>query len=137
MKEEILKLISEEPDDRTIHWYWEPEGKVGKTALAKHIVMNKRGLYVSGRCNDVKCAIKAYLEKHNDEIDIVLWDIPRELEEYISFDAIESVKNGIFFCGKYESDQVWFDPPHVIIFANFEPRLSALSKDRWHVVKIN
>lgn len=127
---DVLTLLAEDPDDRKIHWYFDAEGKKGKTSLAKHICCNmKPALYVQGKSADIKSAIASMDIKPK----IVIFGLPRSLEDYVSYEAIESCKDGIFFSGKYESGMVLYAPPHVIIFANFLPDTSKLSADRWVV----
>lgn len=130
---EVLDIIKEKPDRRKIHWYWEEVGGVGKTVLAKHICMNYNAQYVNGKGADVKCALASLDEMPN----IVIYDYPRSVENYVSYGSIEEVKNGIMFSGKYESKTRIFNKPHVFIFANFHPDVDKLSKDRWHIVKID
>jgi len=71
-QEEVVKLCDTVPDDRTIHWYYDDEGKTGKTALAKFLVLRKDALYVTGKCSDVKYGVTQWLEDH-DEIKIIIW----------------------------------------------------------------
>ncbi len=130
---DVLSIADSEPNDRTINWFWEPVGNVGKTTLCKHIMLSdRRATYVSGNGKDILFSITNLDPKPR----VVLWDVPRSAEGYISYQAIESVKNGLFFSGKYESTTVLFDSPHVIIFANFEPDESKLSEDRWNIIEI-
>ena len=134
-QQEIIDLISGTADDRTIHWYWEPNGKVGKTTLAKHLCMNHTGVvFVSGKASDIKFAISRYLEKNT--LTAVIFHFTRTNEEYVSYEAIESIKDGIFFSGKYESGMCVFNNPHVICLANFEPDTNCMSIDRWSIKKI-
>ncbi len=135
-QKEILSLISKVPDDRKIYWYWEPKGNIGKTSLAFHICLKYKALYLSGKGNDCKYGIVQYIEKNKNMCDIVIFDYVRSQEEYISYQAIEEIKNGIFFSGKYESGMVMYNPIHMIIFANFEPDETKLSKDRWCIKRI-
>ena len=37
-QKKVLAVIDEEPDDRTIYWFWEPDGCAGKTTLVKYIL---------------------------------------------------------------------------------------------------
>lgn len=134
-QKEILELIKTEPNDRTINWYWEDEGNVGKSALTKHILMNYKAIMVTGKGNDIKHGIAEYILK-NEEVDIVIMDFERSLEEYVNYSAIEQIKNGCFFSGKYESNQVLFNSPHIIVFANFKPEKDKLSRDRWNIKRI-
>lgn len=131
-----VKGILEDPcptGDRTIYWFWEDQGNVGKTSLAKHLVLTfKRTFYTSGKANDVKYAIAQMAHKPRT----VLWDVPRSYEKFVSYQGMEEVKNGIFFSGKYESGTVIFNTPHVIVFANFPPDRCKLSGDRWDVYQV-
>ncbi len=131
---DILELIKGDADYRSINWYWEATGCAGKTTLAKSIcIRHKDAIYVSGKASDIKYAICSMKTKPR----IVIWDIPRSLEEYVSWDSIESIKNGIFFSGKYEGGMCIFDPPHIVVFSNFEPDRTKLSMDRWNINAIN
>lgn len=129
-----LKILKAVPGDRIINWIWEPNGNTGKTTIAKHLCLNYNALYVGGKANDIKFAITQWITKKKD-LDIVIIDIPRSLEQFVSYQAIEEVKNGIFFSNKYESGMIMFNSPHVICFANFPPKVDALSKDRWNIVR--
>ena len=128
-----MELLAEDPDDRKIFWFFEEEGGVGKTALCKHICITMDDvIYVSGKAVDIKYGV-AQMKKYPK---VVLMDIPRSAGDAISWDAIESVKNGIFYSGKYEGKMVMGACPHLICFSNLEPDYSKLSADRWVVIKI-
>ncbi len=134
-QQEIINLIKEEPDDRKIYWYWDEEGNMGKTSLAKHICLNYNALYVQGKGNDIKNAVCSFIEKQ--DLDICIFGFPKSYEEYVSYDALESIKDGIFFNGKYESKMCLMNSPHIIVFSNFYPNTSKLSEDRWVIKDIN
>lgn len=127
----ILNMIKEEPNDRNIHWYWETVGNSGKSAFTKYLCVKHNALSVSGKSNDCKYAIVKYHEEKKRYPKIVIFDVPRTNLEYINYEAIESIKNGCFFSGKYECSQVIMNSPHIIIFANSPPDKSKLSQDRW------
>lgn len=132
---EIITLLKGEPAARTIHWYWEPDGNMGKTTLAKHLVMNYQGvLFVSGKASDIKYAMTRYLEKNT--LTAVIFHYTRTNEDFVSYEAIEAIKDGIFFSGKYESGMCVFNTPHVIVLANFEPDENCMSIDRWSIKMI-
>lgn len=133
-QKEILELVKTEPDDRSIYWYWEPNGNCGKSALTKHICMNYKAMMVEGKGNDIKYGIAEWIAEK--DLDIVIMDFERSLEEYVSYSCIEKIKNGCFYNNKYESKQCIFNPPHIVIFANFEPNISKLSKDRWKIKEL-
>lgn len=122
-------------NDRTILWIYDEIGHGGKTQVARHIAINYNGIFVQGKSADIKFAVAEQIELTGD-INVVCLGLPRTCENYVSYDAIESVKDGIFFSGKYKSGQCIFNPPHMIVLANFEPDKSKLSADRWDIQTI-
>lgn len=135
-QQKIIRLYNEEPDNRTIHWYWDAAGGTGKTALAKHLCLKGDTLYVSGKAADVKSGVTDWIVKKGTPLRCVIFGIPRDAEGFISYGALEAVKDGIFFNTKYESQMVLYEPPHVFVFANFPPDTSKLSMDRWKIEDI-
>lgn len=134
----IIEMINIEPDNRTINWIVDPTGNSGKTSLAKHLCINHPGniLYMSGKSSDIKYGVFKFTSNPKNNLKMCIFDFPRTVENYISYDGIESIKNGIFYNTKYESEMCIFDPPHIVIFANFEPEYNKLSLDRWNVINI-
>lgn len=127
---EIVDIVKNEPDDRTIYWYWEPTGNVGKTTFSKYLSIKYGATPIEGKKNDILyCAAE-------HESDIYIMDLERSMEEYVSYAAIEKIKNGYYMCSKYESKPIIRNPPHLIIFANFEPDYNMLSMDRWRVCRL-
>lgn len=127
---DIMKIIATKPDYRTIHWYWEPNGNVGKTSFCKYLAVHKTATVLgNGAFKDLAQAI-------GDSPKIVCFNITRDLEERINYSALEAIKDGLVFSGKYESKTKVFNCPHVFVFANFEPRLDAMSADRWIISRI-
>jgi len=68
--------------------------------------------------------------------EIVVFDFCRAMQNHVNYEVIESIKNGIMFSPKYESKMKIYKKPLVIVFANFEPDESKLSKDRWKIIRI-
>lgn len=133
----VLDMIERPPNPRQINWIWEQVGNRGKTTFAKHICMTRNAIYVSGKADDVKYAVQKYIEKRGHGPNIVIFAFPRTVDpNMVSYSALESVKDGIFFSGKYESEMVIFNIPHVFVLANFEPEYSRLSEDRWNIINI-
>jgi len=130
---EVMKALEEKPDKRTIHWYWEPDGNVGKSTFSKYLVVKKNALMLTGKSADMYHMLSKYPNKR----DLIVVDVPRSSKEFINYGAIEQIKNGLVFSGKYEGSQLVFDSPHVVCFANQEPSIDKMSADRWHIVQIN
>lgn len=129
---QVVDIIKQEPDDRTIYWFWEPDGRIGKSKLCKYIGYHHGGLLLSGKATDMFHIIA----DNEGNRDVILIDIPRRALGYVNYTAIESIKNGYICSGKYKSKPIMWPYPHVIVFANEEPDYTAMSKDRWNVVRI-
>jgi len=67
---------------------------------------------------------------------IVLFNFTRALEGHVSYTAIESVKDGLVFSGKYEGGTKIFKSPHVIVFSNWHPDVTQLTRDRWEIIQL-
>lgn len=135
---DLLSELSLDPEitDRSVHWFWDPVGTKGKTAFAKHCCLTMDALYVVGRAADMKYAIAQYIADKKKFPKIVFLNLTRSSEQFVSYQGIEEIKDGIFFSTKYESGMAIFDPPHVCIFANFHPDITKLSEDRWRIKKL-
>ena len=132
----IFKSINEEPSDRKIIWIWETIGNVGKSSFAKLLCARHSALICSGKGADCKYNIVKYHQKNGVYPELIIFDIPRSNLGYVSWTAIEEIKNGLFCSSKYESDMVIMNSPHVICFANDEPDYDKVSLDRWEVYEI-
>lgn len=134
---EILDLAETDPDSRTVYWYWDEVGGAGKTSLCKHLCIKRYdAIPVDGSAKDVMYGIVKRQEA-GIETNIVLFNFVRSKEEFVSYEAIEKIKDGLFFSTKYESSAYVANSPHVICFANFRPKEDKLSLDRWVIKNIN
>lgn len=126
----VVDLVQTNPDDRTIHWLWEKKGCQGKTTLCKILyVRYGANIIGNGAMKDIAYCI-------DDSPRIVCFNLTRTNEEHINYGAMEAIKDGLVFSSKYESRAKIFNSPHVLVFANFEPRVDSMSRDRWNVVNI-
>lgn len=123
-------------DKDKIIWYVDTDGGWGKTTFAKHWCLKYPGkvLYMSGKSADCKYGIASWLEKNPEaDLETVFFDYTRSIEMYVSYQAIEEIKNAIFFNSKYESGMVMYNKPHVVVFANFAPDKMKMSTYKWDV----
>lgn len=132
---DVMNIIKGKPT-RQIHWFWEPIGGSGKTTICRWLVAKHDALYLSGNAKDCKYAVVQYREVKKRYPKIILWNIPRTAKEHISYDAVESIEDGLFFSGKYECASILMNFPHVIIFANFAPNGWELSIRKWNIIEI-
>lgn len=133
---ELERKLLEEPDDRTINWYWEETGGVGKSAFCKYMVVKHKALYCSGgKIGDI---MNLVFNQNMDETTVVIFDIPRANKGNVSYASLENIKNGLVCNTKYETGVKVFNPPHIVCFANFQPSdESKLSADRWNIVDLD
>lgn len=118
--------LQDEPNDRTIIWYHDPQGNTGKTWYSKLLVSTTDCIrFENGRSSDIKYA---YIGQRT-----VIFDLTRSQEDHFNYEVMESLKNGIFFSSKYESKMKLYPSPHVIVFSNWPPQESKLSADRWSI----
>lgn len=121
---------------RKVYWYWEEKGGWGKSILCKYLVDCEDAYIVQGKNNDILYGIAEYVKTHGNSPKIVVYDVPRVNQGHVSYQAIESIKNGCFYNGKYEGGKCRFDSPHVIVFSNQEPVFDCLSECRWIIEEL-
>jgi hypothetical protein len=131
-QKEIEDLYLSNPNDRSIHWFWEDVGNIGKSAFVKYMVLTHGALFCDGgKKADI---INLVFNADMDKCRCIIWDLPRASRGNISYASLESVKNGLVCNTKYETGVKAFNSPHVFVFANFPPEeMEKLSVDRWQV----
>lgn len=136
-QQEILDLKA---STRTIHWRWEGKGNVGKTYLCKYLALTRKGVIIcEGKKADIFNQVCCMMQPKHGEGEcpqLIIVDIPRTSFKFINYAAIEALKNGLLYSGKYEGGRCIFPEPIVICFANEPPDTSALSADRWDIKEI-
>lgn len=136
-QQEILKIVREDPCDRKIFWYF-GEGNIGKTQFCKYLSHQHDAICLSGKGADVRNGVVEYKKIHGDTPILVLFPIPRSYNtEYLSYEALENIKDMYFYSGKYEGGMINGNAPHLIVFANEPPDITKMSKDRWEIFHIN
>lgn len=133
-QQRIINIMKEKADPRKVHWVWERLGNVGKSYLCKYLCLKHKCVLGTGKRDDVFNLILNYFNDNLEYPEVVILDIPRSSVDYINYGAIEQIKNGCFYSGKYEGGMCIFPIPRIIIFANEEPSYSLMSPDRWEVI---
>lgn len=137
-QQDVLNIIESKPDSRTIYWFYDYQGNIGKSFLCKYIWLKYKCIIGSGKKQDIFHQIKTWMEENEgEEPEIVILDVPRTNIDYVNYGAIEEIKNGLIYSGKYEGGVCAFNHPHVIIFANSKPDEEKFSKDRWNIVEVS
>lgn len=137
-QQDIINIINQPVDKRKVHWVWEETGNVGKSFLCKYIALKYNAIIASGKTNDIFNQVLNWRNAMPNEAQIppVIIDVPRSEFSHINYAAIEQLKNGFLYCGKYEGGKVYGLSPHVIVFANSPPNFSQLSEDRFNELNI-
>lgn len=132
-QQQLLDMVSDEPDDRTITWVWEPTGKVGKTFLANYLMASgKATLLEAGKKTDLAYIMSLDLK------ETVVIDLTRTTEDHMGglYSLAEDLKSRRMLSPKYESRMMIFGKKHVIFFANFKPDMKAWSADRYNIIEV-
>lgn len=116
-QQEILDLAKSATVTRTVHWYWETVGNVGKSWMAKYLSVTLDALILNAmKKQDMLHVISKRLPK------IVCFDLTRTTENgsvAVVYEVIEMLQSGYFCSGKYDSNSYFVDAPHVFVFANY------------------
>lgn len=124
-------LTADTPNDRIVHWWYDTKGNIGKSAFAKYMVVKHKALYCcSGKYADL---INLVFNVDMNECNCVIFDIPRNQGNKVSYSAIESIKNGLICNTKFETGTKVFNSPHILILSNSAPEMQSLSADRWSI----
>ncbi len=134
---DILELLKTTPDDRTINWYWETDGCKGKTTFQKYIFGRfDKVVVLSGKGSDMKNGVLEFYKATHSLPKIILVNVPRCNQKYISYTGLEEIKDMFFYSPKYEGGMLCGPSPHVLVFANQPPDYKEMSEDRWNVIEI-
>lgn len=134
-QEQLKAILMTKPDNRTIHWIYDPVGNSGKTMFTKYMQFHHGMLTVS--YGDAKNLVN--LVYKNPHLQAYMFDLtrakPAEFGRSDIYSTMESIKNGYMVNQKYETGTLMMMPPHVVVFSNQEPEYELLSQDRWKVWK--
>lgn len=134
----IISMLEEEPDDRTMVWWYNRSGCGGKSKLMKYlrVTTNSCARIGLGSATQVKTSV---IEKGAYRTYMV--DLPRvrgsDERQQELFSALEEIKNGWVESPMYgKHSELLMEPPHIHIFSNELPNLSYASMDRWRIYEI-
>lgn len=115
------------------------KGGFGKSYVAKYFYDNVEGSLITngGKANDINFILNEWIKQKN-ELNYIIFDIPRQSAEYINYSVMENIYNGLLTSTKYESTILRFNPPRTIVcFLNDLPDMDKLSGDRYELKVIN
>lgn len=133
-QKQILEELKKEPNDRTIVYYFNKKGNVGKSKLVKYLCFHKLAKFIKVTTADRLAA--AICSAGPQRAYIV--DIPRSIDPNKSlkavFEVLEGLKNGMIADNMYGKDNMLFmNAPHVYVFSNYPAPKEYASEDRWDI----
>lgn len=133
-QKDVIRFLEEKPDHRSIHWFYDSKGNVGKSHLARYLMINKRAHVCkqTGNARDFATQITNALDEGWDQ-RCMIFDFARSADLSHVYQAIESIKDGIITSVKYSGTTLCFEQPHVLVFSNNLPDENCLSRDRWRI----
>lgn len=136
-QQSAIDIVESPRETRKLHWYWEDIGNVGKSFLVKYLYLKYDAIICEGKKGDVLQQLRLWMEEHPEESPkCVVCDIPRTSLDYVSYQVLETLKNGLAYSGKYEGGVCAIEPPHIVCFANEAPKMEKVSSDRWEITQI-
>lgn len=139
-QQSIFNITDTEPDDRSIIWVYDKNGKNGKTRFCKFIKHKANAIIITGGgLKDIAQVIAGEVDdggRNMDNLTSIIFNFARTTEN-ISYQAIEALKDGLITSTKYHSKGFDFNCPHVFIFSNSKPDINRLTMDRWKIYTIN
>lgn len=125
---ELSQDLEEEADDRTIIFYVDPEGGIGKSWFQRWYMTKNPDLTQIlgiGKRDDIAFAIDV-------SRSVFFFNIPRGQSQFIQYSIFEQLKDRNVFSNKYmSSSKIFNHNNHVVVFMNEHPDMNAMSADRY------
>jgi Geminivirus Rep catalytic domain len=142
-QKQLYNIIDSKANRRKVYWIVDVMGGQGKTDFCTYVDTIKKKdecltIASSGSLRDISDVVRNWMDRGASP-KIILIDIPRTFNDdkhNSIYTIIESIKNGRLTCTKYKGDTIQFYPPHVMVFSNWMPDVSYLSKDRWVILNL-
>jgi hypothetical protein len=138
-QKQLMTIINDRPyNSRHVYWLACNEGGSGKSIFLKYLQFKSE--YSIGEISDAGSATQLKATSYNiGPKEIYFVDLPRvrsdSLEDIMR--TVETIKNGKLSSVLYGgSEVILFNPPLMIIFANYYPNVGWMSKDRWQIYQI-
>jgi hypothetical protein len=132
-QQRCIDVIEGPVHPRHVHFYVDEVGNTGKSWLAKQMFLRNRDkvqVLRIGKRDDLAHAI-------DESKSVFLFDIPRGGMQYLQYDVLEMLKDGLVFSPKYQSMMKELrGAAHVLVFSNEAPDMSRMSRDRFVVTHL-
>lgn len=122
-------------NEREVTVIVDTEGNHGKSWLRKYLQVNNICQYIP-QMDDAKDIMRIAMKKAGKGY---CFDLPRadsDRRNREMWRAIEQIKDGYLYEDRYSFQEMWIDPPKILVFTNDMPPMETLSKDRWRIWEI-
>ena len=129
------------PTNREVIWIIGTKGNEGKSWF-QEFLESKFGWHRVICSMDIKMKkgniCQALRKRSLMTTNMFLFDVGKgATDENVNYDVLEKIKNGRIVADKYNTAELKFQTPNiVIVFSNEKPDIEKLSKDRWKIFKI-
>lgn len=135
-QQHLFESVCNGSSKRDIHWVYDHVGGMGKSDFVKMAMsrFGKKCLAFTqfGGARDAATVVNNHLDTGGSP-EVVLIDLPRGAEDKAIYEPIEMIKNGLITAIKYNGATRCFNNRVVVVFANFLPRLDAMTIERWKI----
>lgn len=122
-----------EADDRKIIFVVDEDGNSGKSWFSMYWFKKNRQevqILKIGKRDDLAHAI-------DETCSVFIFDIPRGGMEYLQYNVLEMIKDGIVFSPKYNSrTKEMMHKSHVVVMCNELPDREKMTRDRYSVMRL-
>lgn len=136
-QEQIIQIMEEGNwNDRTINVLYDPEGGIGKTSFAKHMLINNNVLCIFGGS---KPDLQTAYEKIMENLEINFWQIFINLERAINYtpNFIEKIKDGLMEGYNHYKPKLTVPKNNMFVFCNNLITVDKISKNRLQYFKVD
>lgn len=138
-QEQLMTILRTKPyNQRHIHWIVDLEGASGKSLFLKWLQW--KGEFEIGEVCDAGNATQLKATSYNlGPKSVYFVDLPRVRTDSLGdiMRCLEQLKNGKLLTVQYGGGQtILFDPPLLVVFSNYYPKLEWLSADRWKIFEM-
>ena len=127
-QEQVIKKL-EQQDRRKVLFVVDDIGNSGKSTLSEYLRSTRDDVVLFRNTRAADC----YYEFNSERV--VLFDLPRTIEEFINYGTIEAFKDKYVTSTKYQSCTK-FAKCKVVVFMNFMPDGKKMSADRYDIQTI-
>lgn len=134
-------ILNQEPDPREVIFVVDHQGNAGKSWFARYYrQLHPQEVLITHPGTKVNM-INHFIDAMTD-YKVVFVDISRSRQDgegklIVPYEFCEELKDGMALNMKYQSVQMYFKVPHVVVLMNQDPKMDALSRDRYKIMDIS